>query len=85
MVFTISIPLTEIGVKGTWCCEERRICRAQCTTCQDLDNIIIRDGTEKHQHNVGVEGEVRKTQKRLKGCTERMKCNNVAGTLKKSP
>ena len=62
---TISIPLKETGIKGTGAM--RRICNVQCTTpSQDLDNIItIQDGTEKHQHNIGVEWEERKTLNRL--------------------
>lgn len=52
-------------------CEERRICNARCMTSQDSDNItVIQNGTGKHQHNVGVEGEVRKTLNRLKWQTE---------------
>ncbi|KFD61048.1 hypothetical protein M514_08442 [Trichuris suis] len=50
-----------------WRCADRRICNARCTTDQDLDKIhIIRDGTGDHQHNVGVEGQVRKTVNALK-------------------
>ncbi|KHJ40540.1 hypothetical protein D918_09430 [Trichuris suis] len=50
-----------------WRCADRRICNARCTTDQDLDKIhITRDGTGDHQHNVGVEGQVRKTVNALK-------------------
>lgn len=45
------------------CCKERGTCNVQCTTSQDLDNItIILDGTGEHQHKVGIEEEVRKTE-----------------------
>ena len=40
---TISIPLTEIGLKRYWCCEKKRICNAPWTNGQDLDNTIIQD------------------------------------------
>lgn len=52
--------------KRYWCCEDRRICNAQCTTSQDLDNItVIQDGKGKCQ-NTGIEGGVRKTLHKLK-------------------
>ena len=55
---TISIPLTEIGVKGTGAVKRGE---SAWTSGQDLDNTIIQDGTGKHQHHFGdAEGEVRK-------------------------
>ncbi|KFD46117.1 hypothetical protein M514_13012 [Trichuris suis] len=50
-----------------WLCAERKVCNPHCTTNQDLENItIIHDGTRDHQHNAGVEGQVRKTVNSLK-------------------
>ncbi|KFD51882.1 hypothetical protein M513_07211 [Trichuris suis] len=50
-----------------WRCADREICNGRCTADQDPDNIhITRDGTGDHQHNVGVEGHVKKAVNALK-------------------
>ena len=53
---TISIPLTEIGVKRYWCCEEKRIGNAPWTNGQDLDNISIQDGQENLRTSFVLKG-----------------------------
>lgn len=58
MVFvTISIPLTQIGVKGIGTIKRGDSAMPSAPTSQDLDNVTItQDGTGKHQYKVGVEG-----------------------------
>ena len=50
------------------CCEERGTFSVQCSTSQDLDNIIIIlsiGGKGKHRYEFDDEGEVSKTVNRL--------------------